>query len=121
MKINKHVIVFDAADIEGVTAFWSDLLEVPVSSHNQSTSWRQIDIDDTWAIAVQLDPDHQPPQWPSGNPQQAHLDLYVDDIDAAQRKVLELGGSILHEQADDPNSGFIVYGDPAGHPFCFCW
>lgn len=59
--------------------------------------------------------DYRPPQWPDpAYPQQFHLDLSVPDLDAAQRRVLELGATLL---AEDPR-GWRVFADPAGHPFC---
>jgi hypothetical protein len=43
--------------------------------------------DTTSGIAFQLAPDHQPPQWPNPDrPQQYHLDVMVDDVDAAEPK-----------------------------------
>ena len=42
-------------------------------------------------------------------PKQLHLDVMVDDVDAARPQVLVLGASLL---AGD------VFADPAGHPFC---
>ena len=68
-------------------------------------------------VAVQLAPDHVPPQWPDpAHPQQLHLDVQVDDPDAAERQVLALGARRLPdpEGAED----FRVFADPAGHPFC---
>ena len=55
---------------------------------------------------------------PQGS-QQVHLDIAVDDITAAERKVLALGASRV---ADAPGEDhFRVYLDPAGHPFCLVW
>jgi hypothetical protein len=77
-------------------------------------------VDGTWQLGVQLAPNHVPPAWPDDtSPQQIHLDFYLE---AAHKKVLDLGGRLL-KAADDPAipSGFRVYADPAGHPFCLCW
>lgn len=61
-------------------------------------------------VAFQLAPEHVPPTWPAANvPQQIHLDVMVDDVDAAGEAALKLGARHL--------SG-SVYADPAGHPFC---
>ena len=73
-------------------------------------------------VGVQLAPDHLPPEWPDGTPQQIHLDLWVDDFDEAHTEVMSAGARLLQaaastESADD----FQVYADPAGHPFCLCW
>jgi predicted enzyme related to lactoylglutathione lyase len=47
--------------------------------------------------------------------QQLHLDLAVDDIDAAHERAIALGARPL-----DTQEKFRVYADPAGHPFCLC-
>jgi hypothetical protein len=46
-----------------------------------------------------------------------HLDVIVDDLEAAEAAVLELG-AIKHER--QPSTSFRVFLDPAGHPFCLC-
>lgn len=70
-------------------------------------------------LAFQLAPDHVPPTWPDGGiPQQAHLDLVVDDMDAAEAVALEAGARPTG--LPGPGGGsWRVYLDPAGHPFCF--
>ena len=48
--------------------------------------------------------------------QQLHLDFYVDDLEAAEAKVLAACAS---EYEFKPNSDHCyVFADPAGHPFC---
>jgi hypothetical protein len=61
--------------------------------------------------------DHRPPAWPDPTrPQQAHLDVLVDDLDAAEAHATGLGATRL------PGGGetFRVFADPSGHPFCLC-
>jgi catechol 2,3-dioxygenase-like lactoylglutathione lyase family enzyme len=59
-----------------------------------------------------------PPTWPSQvKPQQMHLDALVDDIDAAEVAVLDLGATKSEHQ---PGTSYRVFLDPAGHPFCLC-
>ncbi|WP_375432307.1 VOC family protein [uncultured Friedmanniella sp.] len=58
------------------------------------------------------------PTWPGGqHPQQFHLDFSVDDIDAAEPRVLELG-AVRADHQPSTDGGFRVFLDPAGHPFC---
>lgn len=58
--------------------------------------------------------DYQPPRWPDADyPQQMHLDITVDDLDAAGQRVVQLGASKLQD-----NGTFRTYADPTGHPFC---
>jgi predicted enzyme related to lactoylglutathione lyase len=119
MQIQRTVIVLDAADLASVSSFWAGVLGGTVEADDD---WHEIHVDSGPRIAVQLAPDHVPPDWPDGAPQQVHLDLYVEDVAAAHEQVMGLGARLLRA-ADDlaSDSGFQVYADPAGHPFCLCW
>lgn len=119
MKIKRQIIVFDAADIAAESAFWASLLGGSVDAEDD---WHSIMVDGEWRIGVQLAPNHVPPDWPDGTPQQIHLDLYIDDLIAAHEKAMSLGARLLKEAENrDAAHGFQVYADPAGHPFCLCW
>jgi hypothetical protein len=121
VNVSRRVIVFDARDIEIESRFWAGLLggEVYRDDH-----WHSIVVQGEWVMAVQYAPDHVAPQWPDGpQQQQVHLDLHVDDLDAAMSLAVELGGRELQpptQPADNPdgNEKFSVYASPAGHPFC---
>lgn len=119
MKITRQIIVFDAADLAAESTFWADLLggEVIVDD-----DWHSVLVDGEWRLGVQLAPNHVPPDWPDGAPQQMHLDLHVDDLTAAHEEVISLGARLL-KPADDVEAaeGHQVYADPAGHPFCLGW
>ena len=43
-----------------------------------------------------------------------HVDVLVEDLDAAEAAVLRLGATSL----DAGTETFRVYTDPSGHPFC---
>lgn len=43
-----------------------------------------------------------------------HVDVKVEDLDAAEAEVLRLGATRLDAGTDS----FRVYTDPSGHPFC---
>ena len=120
MKIRRQVIVFDAADLAPESAFWAGLLGGTVVADDD---WHSVLVDGEWRLGVQLAPNHVPPEWPDGTQQQQiHLDLHVDDLQAAHEKAIALGARLL-KPADDleADEGFQVYADPAGHPFCLCW
>ena len=119
MKIARQVVVFDTADLAAESTFWSALLEGTVDADDD---WHTVLVDGEPRVAFQLAPDHVPPDWPDGEPQQVHLDLYVDDVDAAHEEVLALGARLLRSAEETgSDEGFQVYADPAGHPFCLCW
>ncbi len=122
MRINRQVIVFDAADLATESAFWAGVLGGRVFPDDDD-AWRSVvDADGQWRIGIQLAPNHTPPEWPQGNPQQIHLDLHVDDPASAHAEVIALGARLL-QAADDLTAaeGHQVYADPAGHPFCVGW
>src|SRR3546814_12606937 len=54
------------------------------------------------------------PGWPSDS-KQFHLDLRAPDPEALVDRVSQLGGSKPEFQ---PGESWIVFLDPAGHPFC---
>lgn len=119
MKITNQLVVFDAADLEAESSFWAGVLGGTVDAEDD---WHTVKVDGQARIAVQLAPDHVPPQWPDGNPQQVHLDLWVEDIAEAHEHVMSVGARLLQEaQHPDESDDFQVYADPAGHPFCLCF
>lgn len=118
MRINHHVVVFDTADLHAESTFWAGVLGGTVDPEDD---WHTVLVDGFAKIGVQLAPEHIPPQWPDGNPQQIHLDLWVPDIEEAHEEVIALGATMLKAVDDMPAEGFRVYADPAGHPFCLCW
>jgi len=105
-----HHVVLDCPDPRSLARFYSALLGQPVSY--DSDDFCVVSADDrTSGIAFQLAPDHVAPTWPDPRvPQQAHLDVMVDDVEAAGPLVLALGARPLQPPA--------VFADPAGHPFC---
>lgn len=120
MNIIRQVVVFDAADLDAESSFWAGLLDGVVDKEDD---WHSLSVDGQWVMGFQLAPNHVPPEWPDGDQQQqVHLDLWVGDLQAAHQKATSLGARLLQPAEDlDAATGFQVYADPAGHPFCFCW
>jgi catechol 2,3-dioxygenase-like lactoylglutathione lyase family enzyme len=120
MKIHRQVVVFDAADIAAESAFWAGLLGGTVV---EDDDWHSVIVAGEWRLGIQRAPNHVPPEWPDGVQQQVHLDLHVDDLQAAHEKAIALGARLLKpaaKPADNPEGDevYAVYADPAGHPFC---
>ena len=70
------------------------------------------------ALGFQRIDDFVTPTWPGGgHPQQFHLDLQSPDLDEAERRVLAAGAR-RHDVQPSGTGSFVVYLDPAGHPFC---
>lgn len=91
MKISRTIVVLDAADLHAVSSFWAGLLGGTVEAEED---WHSIYVDGQPRMGIQLAPDHVPPKWPDGTPQQIHLDRYVEDVAAAPQ-----GGRRVGRQA----------------------
>jgi catechol 2,3-dioxygenase-like lactoylglutathione lyase family enzyme len=109
-----HTVVIDCPDPQALAEFYGELLGGKITHIDED--WVTLGIENGPPLSFQLAPDLQPPRWPDpGHPQQFHLDVSVEDVDAAESKVLALGATHLHTPEDQD---FRVYADPAGHPFC---
>ena len=107
--------VIDCPDPDALAAFYGTMLDWKIET---SPGWAEIRAEYGDCISFQQVEDYAPPQWPGQQvPQQMHLDVIVDDLDAAEAAVLELGAT-RHEY--QPGTNFRVFLDPAGHPFCLC-
>ncbi|MFF4837828.1 VOC family protein [Streptomyces sp. NPDC001315] len=110
------VVVLDCPDPLALAGFYAEVLGGTVE---ENEDWVDLKLADGQALAFQAAPGYVPPRWPAPDAsQQFHLDLTVDDLDAAEKGVLALGARPL--DTEDRSRSFRVYADPAGHPFCLC-
>ncbi|PZH02595.1 glyoxalase [Streptomyces sp. NTH33] len=110
------VVVLDCPDPRALAGFYAKVLGGTVKDEGE---WVDLKVPGGPALAFQEAPDHVPPKWPAADGSlQFHLDLVVEDLDAAEKGVLALGARPL--DATDRTRSFRVYADPAGHPFCLC-
>ena len=106
--------VIDCADPHALAAFYGALLDWKAELKQDWADIRGADQ----CISFQKVEGYAPPNWPTQSvPQQMHLDVMVEDLDAGEAAVLELGAT-KHEF--QPGTTFRVFLDPAGHPFCLC-
>jgi hypothetical protein len=119
MHIVRRVVVFDANDLDAESTFWAGMFGGQVFRDESFHS--VIDASGEWHVGVQLAPNHVPPDWPDGAPQQVHLDLHVEDPRAADETAIRLGARLLQAGDMGAEEGHQVYADPAGHPFCIGW
>ncbi len=118
MAIAQHpAFVIDCPDARELATFYGGLLDWAVEG---DAEWADIrPADGSGCISFQQVADFRPPTWPGqDHPQQVHLDVVVDDLDAAEQPTTDLGAT-KHEHQPKPTS-FRVFLDPAGHPFCLC-
>ncbi len=107
-------VTLDCADPHALSRFWSALLggEVIVTMEGYSV----VKFDHLMITTMRVE-DYIAPTWPTGSvPKQFHLDLGVADLEDAARRALTLGAVRATAQPDPAT--FLVFFDPAGHPFC---
>jgi len=108
-------IIIDCPDPGALATFYGAMLDWKTDI---SSDWADVRSDNGQRISFQQVQDYTRPGWPAQEvPQQMHLDVYVDDLDAGEAAVLELGAT-KHEH--QPGTSFRVFLDPAEHPFCLC-
>lgn len=119
------LVALDTPDPAGLARFYCDLLGWQVERDDESDDWVTIRAEDergpgTGArLAFQRATDFVAPTWPDpGVPQQAHLDLAVDDLASAGAFAESVGARRVHGPGAEED--FWVYLDPTGHPFCLC-
>lgn len=106
------MVTLDCAELSPMRDFYAGLL-----------GWTVAYADDNVAmltgagmrLGIGVVPDYRAPEWPNHGSKQFHLDLAVDDLDAAAAAAVDLGA---REPAEQPGETWRVLLDPAGHPFC---
>jgi catechol 2,3-dioxygenase-like lactoylglutathione lyase family enzyme len=109
--------VLDTPDPQGLARFYQRLLGWPL--RDDDPEWATLrPADGGPGLSFQREEQHVPPVWPAGpgDPRmQLHLDIEVDDLDAAVAVAVEAGATLAGFQ---PQDDVRVCLDPAGHPFC---
>lgn len=108
-------VCLDCPDPVALAGFYAPLLGMQVRYAGSDGAW----LSGTGALAnvtFQAVAGYTAPGWPDPDfPQQAHLDVTVDDVESAEAAaVIDLGARPLGFAGDN----WRVYADPAGHPFC---
>ncbi len=106
-----YAVTIDAPDASALAHFYADLLGMEVTYDGPEGA---LTAGDGKNLMFQQVTDYHCPQWPDpSHPQQAHLDIIVTDLDAAEGRAVELGATVLKGGGQQ----FRTLADPAGHPF----
>lgn len=113
-------VVLDCPDPRSLAEFYRAVVGGEITAAEDD--WVVLTVDGL-RLAFQLAEEFAPPTWPTGErPQQFHLDVTVDDVEAVEPQVLGLGATKHAVQPGEATGDtFRVYLDPTGHPFCLCW
>jgi catechol-2,3-dioxygenase len=87
-------VTLDCPDAKALSAFYAELLGKPVTF--EADGMAMIGNDGEHPVLFQQVASYTAPRWPDpAYPQQFHLDVEVDDIEAAEPAVLALGATRL--------------------------
>jgi catechol 2,3-dioxygenase-like lactoylglutathione lyase family enzyme len=105
-------VTVDAPDAAALARFYADLTGMAVTYDGPEGS---LLAGDGRYLMFQQVGDYTAPRWPDpAAPQQAHLDLWVEDLESGSLLAVGLGAA----PAGGGGDRFRVFTDPAGHPFC---
>lgn len=105
-------IIFDCADPMALAAFYAKAIGGKVG--DADADFAAVDGGPVH-LGFQRVNGYRGPGWPNDG-KHAHLDLEVDDLDAARDELVALGAAVPDFQPGDGQ--WIVLTDPEGHPFC---
>jgi catechol 2,3-dioxygenase-like lactoylglutathione lyase family enzyme len=109
--------VLGAPDPRALAGFYQRLLGWPLGS--DEPGWVTLRAPGGGAgLSFQTEDTHVRPTWPAGpgdQQMQMHLDIEVDDLEAAGAEAVAAGAVLAEYQ---PQEDVRVYLDPTGHPFC---
>jgi catechol 2,3-dioxygenase-like lactoylglutathione lyase family enzyme len=109
----------DCADAQEMADFYIRLLGWEVTYRDHDYVAIRDPAGET-GLSFQEEAWYQPPVWPEqpgALTKMIHLDIQVDDLDAAVAHALAAGARLADHQ---PRTDLRVMFDPAGHPFCLC-
>lgn len=112
------LVALDCPDPRSLAAFYQQIIGGEIEESSTTGEWVRLQVPNGSDLGFQRDDGYQPPQWPDGSPQQAHLDFDVPDLDEGERAVLAVGARKADSQPR-PNE-WRVFLDPVDHPFCLC-
>jgi hypothetical protein len=107
-------VSLDSSDPSGLAEFYRQLLDLEVFfTSDDFVALKGAGV----LITMQRVEGYVRPDWPTGPiPKQVHLELAVQDLEAAERGALALGATKADAQPNPDHWRVLL--DPAGHPFC---
>ncbi|QKW51095.1 VOC family protein [Streptomyces buecherae] len=108
-------VTFDCPDPAVLARFYGEVLGLPVAF--SSDDFVMLGEQGAPGLGFNRLADYRRPTWPDpAQEKQAHIDFGVDDLEAAEARLLALGATKAEFQPEPDRWRVLL--DPAGHPFC---
>ncbi|MBZ6290955.1 VOC family protein [Streptomyces olivaceus] len=113
--IRYGAVTFDCSDPAELARFYGEALGLPVAY--SSDDFIMLGKEGSAGLGFNRLADYRRPTWPDPSQEkQAHIELGVDDLEAARSHLLALG-AVEPPTQPQPDRWRVLL-DPAGHPFC---
>ena len=116
-RLNLSGVTLDSPDAQELAGFYRRLLGWTAAQ--DEPGWVKLqNPDGGTSVSFQTESQYVRPTWPAAAGEQqmmVHLEIVVDDLDAAVEHALAAGAVLASYQ---PQDDVRVCLDPAGHPFC---
>jgi len=114
-----QTFALDCPDPAALAGFYAELVGGKVVDEDGDNTWVELRGDFGTTLSFQQADNYRAPSWPGQEqPQQAHIDIRVTDLDRSQQQLLALGATLLEDWSGSKT--WRVFADPVGHPFCLC-
>ncbi|MGW2443473.1 VOC family protein [Streptomyces sp. NPDC001494] len=108
-------VTFDCADPAEMARFYGESLGMSILY--SSDDFVLLGREGATGLGFNRLAGYRPPTWPDpAQEKQAHIELGVDDLDIAEKRLLDLGATKPAFQPQPERWRVLL--DPAGHPFC---
>ena len=112
------LVTVDCPDPVALARFYQSILGGEVNDAGAADhGWVELTTPGGVKVGFQRSETFVAPDWPNGGQQaRAHLDIAPHDYDSALDEIVALGARRADAQPSPDH--WIVFIDPAGHPFC---
>lgn len=108
-SLHLRTVCVDCADAEEMAAFYGRLFGWEVAA--REPGWVLMrDPEGGTGLSFQAESDYRPPTWleqPDRQDKQLHLEIKVDDLDAAVAHAVAAGARVAAHQREDPVAGAV--------------
>jgi catechol 2,3-dioxygenase-like lactoylglutathione lyase family enzyme len=112
MTLRLGSVVINCANLETMTSFWTQALDLRAGPVSEAGDFRVL-AGDIVQLSLQV------AKTPVSGRDQMHLDLFTESQAEEVSRLLALGATFIRHH-EDPDDDYVVLADPEGNQFCVC-